>query len=206
MESWDVIVSSFVVLWAVIDPIGTIPVFLAVTKDFNDEEKKKIAFLTTATAFGILLFFLVIGQILLQAMGVPLSAFQVSGGVILFIFALDMIFGDSKPEGEMKMVKSAGEAAVFPLAIPSVASPGAILAIILLTDNSRNSIKEQVITALLMALILVLTYFLMRISGFINKKIGNSGAIIISKVMGLILASIAATNILIGIKEFFKIA
>lgn len=205
MESWDVLVSSFIVLWAVIDPVGTVPVFIAVTKDFNDREKKKIALHSTLVAFGILTFFLVIGQILLQSMGVPLSAFQVSGGVILFVFAMDMIFGDSKPEGELKLLKSASEAAVFPLAIPSIASPGAILAIILLTDNSRNSIKEQMLTAVLMGVILFLNYCLMRGASIINKKIGNSGAIVISKVMGLILASIAATNILIGIKDFFKI-
>lgn len=205
MESLDIIVSSFVVLWAVIDPIGTVPVFLAVTKDYNEHEKKKIALRATLIAFGILLFFLVVGQILLNQMGVPLSAFQVSGGIILFLFALDMVFGSSKPEGEIKLVKSATEAAVFPLAIPSIGSPGAILAIILLTDNSRNSIKDQALTAIIMAMVLVFTYFFMRISGFINKKIGNSGAIIISKVMGLILASIAATNILLGIKEFFQI-
>tara|TARA_Y100000590_G_scaffold470454_1_gene665223 strand:+ start:92264 stop:92881 length:618 start_codon:yes stop_codon:yes gene_type:complete len=202
---FESLISSFIVLWAVIDPIGTIPVFIAVTKNYKEEEKKRIALVASSVAFLILLFFLVIGEILLRKMGVPLPAFQVSGGVILLIFAIDMIFGDSKPEGELELLKSAQETAIFPLAIPSIAGPGAILAIILLTDNSRHSIVDQIITASMMLLVIVITYIFMRISGPINKKIGRSGAIVISKVMGLILASIAATNILIGIKEFFKL-
>lgn len=192
-------------LWAVIDPVGSIPVFIAVTKDYEEKEKRRIALVSSLVAFLILLFFLVIGEILLKKMGVPLPAFQVSGGVVLFIFALDMIFGDSKPEGEIQLLKSAQETAIFPLAIPSIAGPGAILGVILLTDNSRHSTIDQLITTAMMALIILITYFFMRISGPINKMIGNSGAIVISKIMGLILASIAATNILIGIKEFFKL-
>jgi len=202
---FESLISSFIVLWAVIDPIGTIPVFIAVTKNYEEVEKKRIALVASSVAFLILLFFLVIGEILLRKMGVPLSAFQVSGGLVLLIFAIDMIFGDSKPEGELELLKSAQETAIFPLAIPSIAGPGAILAIILLTDNSRHSIVDQIITASMMLLVIVITYIFMRISGPINKKIGRSGAIVISKVMGLILASIAATNILIGIKEFFKL-
>ena len=202
---WSALVSSLVVLWAVIDPVGTVPVFIAVTKDYDETEKSRIARNSALIAFLILLFFLVIGEVLLRKMGVPLSAFQVSGGIVLFMFALDMIFGSSKPEGEIQMLKSAQETAVFPLAIPSIAGPGAILAIILLTDNARHSIANQAVTAGLMAVIVFVTYCFMRMASKIHKRIGNSGAIVISKVMGLILASIASTNILIGIKEFFHI-
>lgn len=201
----DALISSFIVLWAVIDPIGTIPVFIAVTKGYSEAECKSVAKISSITAFLILLFFLIVGELLLKSMGVPLAAFQVSGGVVLFIFALDMIFGSSKPEGEIRLLKNTQETAIFPLAIPSIASPGAILAVILLTDNSRHSLAEQIGIGIMMFLIVLINYFFMRGSGLINKKIGNSGAIIVSKVMGLVLASIAATNILLGIKEFFHI-
>lgn len=138
-------------------------------------------------------------------MGVSLAAFQTSGGVILFLFALNMIFGSSKPEEEIQLAKSENETAIFPLAIPSIASPGAILAIVLLTENQNSSLITQTQSALVMTLVLFINYMLMRFSNRIHKKIGDSGAIIISKVIGLILASMAANNILIGIKEFFKI-
>jgi len=199
------LVSSFIVLWAAIDPVGTVPVFIAVTKNYSDSEKKKIAYYATAFAFAVLLFFLIMGQLILDKMGVPLPAFQISGGIILFLFALDMIFGDSKPESEIALAKSGKETAIFPLAMPSIAGPGAILAVVLLTDNSRHSFQSQAITASVMTFVLFVNLVIMRASTWISKVIGVTGAILISKIMGLILASIAATNILLGIKDFFKI-
>lgn len=206
MIGLEEIISSFVILWAVIDPVGTVPVFIAVTKGYTSIEKKKIAKLSSIVAFFILLFFLVVGEVILKQIGVPLAAFQISGGIILFLFAINMIFGHSKPEEEIKLVKSGKETAIFPLAIPSIAGPGAILAVVLLTDNTRHSLLSQSITILLIGFILLINYMLMRFSEKITKQIGDSGAIVISKVMGLILASMAANNILMGIKEFFKIA
>lgn len=205
MISFEEIISSFIILWAVVDPVGTIPVFIAVTKGYDDLERKKIARKASFVACAILFFFLIVGEILLRKVGVPLAAFQTSGGVILFLFAMNMIFGSSKPEEELLLVKKDNETAIFPLAIPSIASPGAILAVVLLTENSRVSILSQIITAGLIILVLCANYFLMRLSSKIQSKIGNSGAIVISKVMGLILASMAANNILMGIKDFFKI-
>ncbi|MGI9242278.1 MAG: MarC family protein, partial [Verrucomicrobiales bacterium] len=134
----DQIISALVVLWAVIDPIGTVPVFISVTKGRDPAEMRKIAFVAAATAAGILLFFIVVGEIVLKAMGVPLPAFQIAGGLILFLFALTMIFGESKPESESKVVGTAEQTAIFPLATPSIASPGAMMAVVLLTDNSRK--------------------------------------------------------------------
>jgi multiple antibiotic resistance protein len=148
-----------------------------------------------------------VGEVLLGKVGVPLAAFQTSGGIILFIFALNMIFGDSKPEEEIQLVKKTdSETAIFPLAIPSIAGPGAILAIVLLVESSKATLKVQIMTGLVMAVILLVNYLLMRLSNKIHKVIGNSGAIVISKVMGLIVASMGANNVLMGIKQFFKIS
>jgi multiple antibiotic resistance protein len=205
LELFDQLISNFIVLWAVVDPIGTIPVFIAITKGSTEEEKKSMAKFSSLVAFGILLFFLVVGELILKYLGVPLPAFQASGGIILFLFAMDMIFGSSKPEAEVKLVKNHKETAVFPLAMPSIASPGAILAVVLLTDNSRHSLKSQEVTALAVVLILIVSYIFMRVAGRVHKKIGSTGAIVISKVMGLILASIAANAILLGVKDFFKL-
>lgn len=201
----DNIINIFIVLWAVIDPIGTVPVFIAVTKGYDTSEKKSIAKSSSIIAFVVLILFLTIGEVILRNMGVPLSAFQTSGGVILFLFAINMIFGDSKPEEEINMVKNSNETAVFPLAIPSIASPGAILAVVLLSESSPNLYINKVIISIVILGILFFNYILMRLSDKIQQKIGNSGAIVISKIMGLILASMAANNILMGIKAFFKL-
>ena len=204
MLSPDQIITSLVLLWAVIDPIGTVPVFISVTQGQTPSERKRIALVAAAAAAGILLFFIVVGELLLRVMGVPLTAFQIAGGLVLFLFALTMIFGEGKPEEELKAARSGRDTAIFPLATPSIASPGAMMAVVLLTENSRHSIVEQAITALLMLLVVGAAYLFMLGSGWISKIIGPGGTSIVSRVMGLILASIAATNVLEGIKEYFQ--
>lgn len=196
----------FITFFAVIDPIGTVPVFIAVTDQYDQKTKRRVALLATVVSACVLLFFLIIGEVILKALSIPLPAFQISGGIVLFLFALNMIFGDSKPEEEIKLLENDHtETAIFPLAVPSIASPGAMLAAVLLTENSVFSITEQIQTALVMLLVLVLAYALMLGSGFISKAIGTSGASVISRVMGLILSSIATTNILSGISEYYQI-
>ena len=200
------ITNIFIILWAVIDPIGTVPVFIAVTKFYDQADKKKIATTASLVALIVLVLFLFIGELLLKKVGVPLAAFQTSGGVILFLFAINMIFGDSKPEQEINMVKKSNhETAIFPLAIPSIAGPGAILAIVLLSNGYKNALISQVLISGVMTVVLIINFILMIAASRIQKAIGNSGAIVISKIMGLILASMAANNVLMGIKTFFNL-
>ena len=196
-------VATFIVFFAVIDPIGTVPVFIAVTSHFDNSEKNKIALIATLVAAMILVFFVVVGELILTAMSIPLSAFQVAGGIILFLFALTMIFGESKPDEEIKLAHSHQETAVFPLAIPSIASPGAMLAAVLLTENNRYNIWEQAQTAAVMLAVLILVYLLLLLAGQINRLIGVSGASVVSRVMGLILASVATSSTLEGIKVYY---
>ena len=199
------VLAVFITFFAVIDPIGTVPVFIAVTDQYDQKTKRRIALLSTFVAMCVLLFFIIVGEFVLQALSIPLPAFQISGGIILFLFALNMIFGDSKPEEEIRLLdQSHKDTAVFPLAVPSIASPGAMLAAVLLTKNSVYSVWEQVQTSAVMLSVLILTYLLMLLASWINKIIGSSGASVISRVMGLILASVATTNILTGISEYYN--
>jgi len=199
------ILAVFITFFAVIDPIGTVPVFIAVTDQYDAKTKRRVALLATIASAFVLLFFLVMGEIVLTALSIPLPAFQISGGIVLFLFALNMIFGDSKPDEEIKLLEdSHRQTAIFPLAVPSIASPGAMLAAVLLTKNSVFTVWEQVQTALVMLSVLVLVYVLMLIAGFINRVVGSSGASVISRIMGLILSSVATTNILTGLSEYYN--
>ncbi|MBA6349264.1 MULTISPECIES: MarC family protein [unclassified Colwellia] len=200
------VLAVFITFFAVVDPIGTIPVFIAVTAQYDQKTKRRVALLATIVSACVLLFFLIVGEIVLTALSIPLPAFQISGGIVLFLFALNMIFGDSKPDEEIKSLQdSHKETAIFPLAVPSIASPGAMLAAVLLTKNSVYSLWEQTQTALVMLSVLILVYILMLLAGFINRIIGTSGASVISRVMGLILSSIAITNILAGFGDYYKL-
>lgn len=203
MPNFPELLSAFVLLWAVIDPIGTLPVFIASTKNLSPAERRKVARLAALAAGGILIFFIVVGEVLLRAMGVPLLAFQIAGGLILFLFALTMVFGESKPEGELHAIRSVEDVAIFPLATPSIASPGAMMAAVLLTENASHSIWQQAIVAIMTLLVVGIVYLLMLASAPISRVIGPGGASVVSRVMGLILASIAAANVLEGIKAYF---
>ena len=203
------ILTEVVTLWVVIDPIGTIPVFIAVTAGLTAKERRKTALVASLVSIGVLLFFLVLGQILIDALDISLLSFQVAGGIILFMFALTMIFGEAKQETDIHSVdadanKPARERpspAIFPLAVPSLASPGAMLAIVLLTDNNKFSVPEQAVTASVMIAIIGVAYVLMLLAGPIIKVIGNSGAAIVSRGLGLVLAAVAADAVLAALLQ-----
>jgi multiple antibiotic resistance protein len=197
------LLAIFIFFFAVIDPIGTVPVFIAVTRGEDDKFKRKVIFKAVGVSAVVLLFFVVAGELLLNAIEIPLSAFQIAGGIVLLLFALSMIFGESKPETEIKSVRDSTETAIFPLAIPSIASPGAMLGAVLMTRNEEFTWIEQLMTSSLMLAVLALVLILLLLATHVHKVIGDSGASIISRIMGLILSSVAVTNILNGIAHYF---
>jgi multiple antibiotic resistance protein len=200
------IIKYFISFWAVIDPVGTIPVYIEATKYFDAETKKKIAIKAPLIAIIILLFFVVLGQIVLEGMHISMSAFQVSGGVVLFLFALTMVYGQSKPESEIHLIKDYKYVTVFPIAVPSIASPGAMMAAVLLTDNNLKTPFQQLLITLIMCSVLAIAMLLLLIASRVQKWIGDTGILVLSKIMGLILASIAVESVLAGLKAYFKIA
>lgn len=198
------LISTLFFIFAVIDPIGSVPVYLEATKEFDRKHKRIIAIRASIVAFLILLFFIIIGQIILESMQISLDAFQISGGVILFLFAMTMIFGDGKPEREKSKITDYKHVTVFPVAIPSIASPGAIMAVVLMTDNHIYTIKEQAFTTSLILIIVGLTCLILLTATHLQKRIGDYGITVISKIMGLILASYAVQSILSGISSYFN--
>ncbi|MCH9655814.1 MAG: MarC family protein [Planctomycetes bacterium] len=205
---WEDILKDFIYLWAVIDPIGSIPVFMAVTAGYSRSVQRQIAFRAIMTAGIVLILFAVGGQLILELLEIPLPAFQIAGGLVLFLFALTMIFGESKPEAEIEeshKMETHQSKAVYPLAIPSIASPGAMMAIVLITDNHRFEIQQQMIATLTMLSVLAVTLILLLLAGAIQKVIGDSGASVLSRIGGLILASVAVDSVLSGIKTYFAL-
>ena len=197
--------ATFIVFFAVIDPIGTVPVFIAVTSGHDQAETRKIAVQATIISALILIFFVMAGEVILTAISIPLPAFQIAGGIVLFLFALTMIFGESKPEEEVKLVRSARDTAVFPLAVPSIAGPGAMLAAVMQTENAVFNLSQQLQVTTMMLAVLFVVMILMLGASFVIRLIGTSGASVISRVMGLILASVAAESVLSGMKLYFSI-
>lgn len=190
---------EFITLFVVIDPIGSVPVFLFATKYVPRTLHRRFAIRAVAVASAVLVGFLLFGQFVLEAMGLRLGSFQIAGGIVLFIFAMTMIFGESKPQREIEEAERDHlEGAVFPLAIPSIASPGAMLGVVVLTDNHQNSFGDQLITVCALLVVLAITLGLLLVATKVYKYIGNTGANIISRVMGMLLAAVAVDAILGG--------
>lgn len=191
---------ELITLFVVIDPIGSIPVFLYAAANVPARLHRAYALRATLIALVVLMGFLVGGQFLLEALGLRLGTFRIAGGIVLFLFALNMIFGESKPQRE---IDDAGREdlsnVVFPLAIPSIASPGAMLAVVILTDNHGHSVPEQALTAFLLVVVLAVTFVCLLLASQIQKLIGTTGASIVSRVMGLILATVAVDAVLGGL-------
>lgn len=195
---WEEIIRESIMLLATIDPVGTLSLFVGVTAKRPPVERRRIAIKCIIYSALILLAFLVAGQILLASLGVRLVSFQLAGGIILFLFGLKMLFGEDfghsseRPEPDHDI-------AVFPLAIPSIANPGSILAVVLLTDNNLHGVMDQAITASILILILVITLVLLLMANRIHRIIGNAGAQVIIRVMGLLLAAMAVETVLQGV-------
>lgn len=198
--NWSDMGREFVTILVVVDPIGTLPVFYFATSTIPRSRHGAFAIRAVIIATFVLLFFLIAGQALLETLGLRFGSFQVAGGIVLFLFAMTMIFGESKSELEIKEASQQDlSSAVFPLAIPSIASPGAMLAIVVLTDNNAHSVREQVMTAGLLIMVMAITLVLLLAASQLKRILGTTGANVISRVMGIILETIAIDAILVGL-------
>jgi multiple antibiotic resistance protein len=185
---WQKFLRDLLILWATIDPISTVVIFAGLTARLSPRARARVAGKAILYSGLVLVGAAVLGQFILLGMGISIVSFQLAGGIVLFLFALQMIFGSLQQSGARK---KDGDIAVFPLAIPSIATPGAILAIIVLTDNHLYPISTQAGTILIAVIILAVTYLLMRLAHRILGRLGQPGAELIVRVMGMILAALS---------------
>ena len=191
---------DLITLIAVVDPIGTIPIYLTATIGMSAAAQRKVAIRATLIAAGVLTAFIVAGQIVLDAMAISLASYEVAGGIVLFLFALQMVF-DPGDKAQTADQSRGQDVAVFPVAIPSMAGPATMMAVVILTDNSRFNVMEQLETALELYVVLGLTLALMLAASPIQRLIGDGGVNIVRRVMGLILAALAVQTVVDGIKQ-----
>jgi multiple antibiotic resistance protein len=191
------IVRDFMTIWTTVDPITNLALFAGLTAAMHRSERRRIAWRASVYAAIILVVAVIIGQILLDAMGIRLRSLQVAGGCILFVFGLQMVFGWIAQSGAS--VEKGRDIAVFPMAIPAIAGPGAITAIILLTDSDVYSVNERAQTAVVLLVVLVLNYVLLLLSDAILRIIGQQGAAVLTRVMGIILTALSVEFVLTGL-------
>ena len=199
-------INDFLTIWVIIDPITTLPIFIALTAGYDVATRRRVALVTAATALVVLVFFISFGQIIINAMGISLRTFEMSGGIILFLFSVQLVIGEDKPPSAEGVAQATPmERAIYPLAIPNLAGPGAMLTVMLRTDNSHISFVEQLHTSAAVVLVLLITFVLLLLAGVITRLIGVGGANVIKRVMGMILAAYAVTLVLHGVGDWLHL-
>jgi multiple antibiotic resistance protein len=197
------ILETFLTFFVVIDPIGTLPLFLAVTKHMSNEHRSAVATKAVIIAGIILVCFVVFGKMFLEHINVRISAFEIAGGIVFFIFGIKMIF--EPEEAHDTQTETNLNVAVFPLALPSIASPGAMLASVIQTQDGSYSIYSQTASSLIILFVMFLVWLLLKSASRIYHTIGDTGTIVISKLMGLILVSMAVEIIIEGVEATFHL-
>jgi multiple antibiotic resistance protein len=193
---WQERLSEFVMLLAVVNPFGVLSAFLATTGVLPAATQRRIAVTAILVSFAALLFFVLAGGFLLGHMGISSRAFQIAGGIVLFIVALEMVRGESHAVVLGPGTGSADRLAIYPIAIPKIAGPEAMLAIVLLVDDDRYDIVERSLTAGALALVLAVTLVILLAATPISRLIGETGTNVIGRVMGIILAALAVNTVL----------
>ena len=199
----EIFLQYFVLYFVVIEPIGTTPLFLVVTKGLNAKDKNKVAFEGVLIATIVLLFFAFFGNYVLKYLGISFSAFTIAGGVILFLIALEMLFDIRSERKKRSINDKRDKISIFPIAIPLLAGPAAITSVILTISQAEGSYSLLIINIICLISVMLVSFVILRVftkfQKFINEKIIN----IFSRVIGIILAALSIQYILDGIKSFF---
>lgn len=197
---WQGHLSEFVTIFLVINPIGVLPVFLAIAAPLDRTSQRKLALNAVLVAFAVLVFFVFAGAFLLEQMGVSIRAFQISGGIVLFLVALEMIRGEVyTTSADMEQSQAL---AVYPLGIPKIAGPAAMLAMVLLTDDDRLNLLGQLSTVGILAIVLLIQLLILLAAGPISRLIGPAGAGVIGRIMGMLLTAMAVSMVLSATGEW----
>ena len=198
--------TDFVYLATVLNPFNLVPVFLHVTEHLTPKARRTTARRAVVIAAAILIGFVVLGQSLLDALGIGLPSFSIGGGLVLLAVALQRILAPANGSAEEKVGSSldrARDVAVFPLATPHIAGPGAIVAVVLLTDNVKYGIVEQALTTLIMLAILAFLYAVLLGASTVHRLLGTTGADVLDRISALVLAALAMDRIIEGIHASF---
>ncbi|MCA0278802.1 MAG: MarC family protein [Proteobacteria bacterium] len=205
MTLFDTVFNAFVTILVTIDPPGLAPLFLAVTRGMNREQRVQVSIRASVIAFAVLALFAIAGAAILKIFGITLPAFRVAGGFLLFFIAFEMVF-EKRQDRKEKISDVAitrdhiHNIAAFPLAIPLIAGPGAISATVLLS-GSFSGWTGQLALVLIILACLALTYLVFILAERIDRFLGQTGRSILTRLLGVILAALAVQFVADGIKE-----
>ncbi|WP_293701047.1 MULTISPECIES: MarC family protein [unclassified Sphingopyxis] len=202
----DLFISAFVTLFVVIDPPGCAPIYASLTTGASAQQRRSMAIRATVIAGAILVFFAMFGEALLSFLHIDLDSFRIAGGIMLFMIAIDMVFEKRTERREQRAEKVAAshveDVSVFPMAMPMLAGPGSIASVMLLVSQNNGLDRAFVIFGALL-LVLLLTLAALLAAGPLMRFIGNKGEAVITRLLGVLLAALAAQFVIDGLKASF---
>ncbi len=193
------LVTAFVALFVVIDPVGLAPLFVALTQGASAEHRRAVALRACVIAAGLLTLFGLFGEQVLGFLGISLPAFRIAGGVLLFLTALDMLF--ERRTERRRSQKAADDPSVFPLATPLIAGPGAIATTILLTGAATGPGGILAVHLVMLAVVALVFAFCLA-AGLIERLLGATGINVVTRLLGMLLAALSVQFVLDGLTSF----
>lgn len=198
------LITSFVTLFVIIDPVGLLPVFVALTQGMNTQQRRAIALRATLTATAILALFALFGESVLNFIGISMPAFRVAGGILLFLTALDMLFERRSKRRQNQgdeVDPSEDDPSIFPIAIPLIAGPGSIATVILLVGQHPGLDGFVAVMGIVVAVLLAMLAMFM-VSGLLERLLGPVGINVVTRLLGMLLAALSAQFVLDGLRDY----
>lgn len=193
--------TAFATLFVIVDPIALVPMFIALTRGMDDGHRRRLALRACLIAAFLLALFGLVGNKLLAVIGITMPAFRISGGFLLFITALDMLFERRTQRREGQHPDPHHDPSVFPLATPLIAGPGAFTTMILLVNNTpATGLAHTAAILVVMALVVTSTFVLFLSAGLIERLLGRTGIVVVTRLLGMLLAALSVQFVLDGIR------
>ena len=203
----DYAISALLTLFVVVDPVGLVPTFLAVTEDLPRPARRSVAVRSSIIAGAILIGTALIGDWLLRTLSISLPAFRIAGGLLLFSIASEMVFGvrlrRESQEAEKAVEEHVRNIAAFPLAIPLLAGPGAITATVLLAGRASGNLMLIAILIAVVVLVAAACFVAFLFAERIGRSLGMTGNIVLSRLLGVLLAALAVQYVVDGVRATF---
>lgn len=194
-------VTAFVTLFVIIDPIALAPLFVALTRGMDEHHRRRIALRACLIAIGLMTLFGLLGNKILAVIGITMPAFKISGGLLLFVTALDMLFERRTQRREGQHPDPNHDPSVFPLATPLIAGPGAFTTMILLVNNTpATGLAHTLAIHAVMILVVASAYLFFLMAGFIERLLGRTGIVVVTRLLGMLLAALSVQFVLDGIR------
>lgn len=200
----ELFISSFITFFVVIDPPGCAPIYAGLTATANAVQRRAMAIRAVGVASAILLVFALFGEKLLRGLGIDLASFRIAGGIMLFLIALEMVFEKRTQRREDRAASVTAEEAedvsIFPMAMPMIAGPGSIASVMLLMARN-DGLQQSLVVLGALGLVLALTLVALMAAGPLMRMLGHKIEVVITRLLGVLLAALAVQFVIDGIKE-----